>query len=48
MKSDHILVSSTSSCTVTGTLCIVLEGKTVVARGLGTYLFHAMKHVKGP
>ena len=35
MKSDHILVSSTSSCTVTGNLCMVLEGKTMGAIGLG-------------
>ena len=28
MKSDQILVSSTSSCTVTATLCVVLKGKT--------------------
>ena len=28
MYSDQILVSSISSCTVTGTLCVVLEGKT--------------------
>ena len=28
MQSDQIFVSSTSSCTVTGTLCMVLKGKT--------------------
>ena len=28
MQSDQILVSFTSSCTVTGTLCVVLKGKT--------------------
>ena len=35
LQSDQILVSSTSSCTMTGTLCMVLKGKLAGARGLG-------------
>ena len=54
MKSDQNLVSSTFSCTVTGTLCMVLKGKTggsswprrkLVA---SLHISHATKHVKGP
>ena len=50
MYSDQILVSSTSSSTVTRTLCVVLKGKTGLSHlpSWPRYMSHVMKHVKGP